>query len=509
VRVESGQIVVDPPSEPVQQFSLTINCSPVAGGSISGAGQYTPGTVVNVSASPSAGYHFVNWTRSGEIIGTQASFGYVMPSANVTLIANFEAIPPQTVIITVQCDPVSGGEVKINSGSWGSNLSVTVNGGTAVTLEAKEKSGYNWDGWYDGSIRVSFNKVFQVTANANKTYKAKFSLLPPGTTYTLSLRADPVTGASVSGGGAYRAGAMMTIRANITQGGYQFWAWTQNGVPISYLSEDVYIMPSEDVTLVAEIHRVKPYGMVAVQRGIFQMGGEEIKPVHTVRIMYNYWIGKYPVTFSEYDAFCWDQKKTKPSDNGWGRSMRPVISVSWNDAIAYCNWLSEREGLQPAYNSSGKLLDKTGQVTTDITQVEGYRLPTEAEWEYAARGGHRMTTPSSLYAGSNDIDSVAWYSENSNPDGSGKKTQPVGLKSSNEIGLFDMSGNVREMCYDWYEKYPSDPQTNPIGPETGSYHLYRSGCWDDSASYCRVLYRYNYWYSTSTRIGFRVARTSF
>ena len=116
------------------------------------------------------------------------------------------------------------------------------------------------------------------------------------------------------------------------------------------------------------------------------------KPVHIVEITYDYYIGQYEVTFDEYDAYCEATGKTKPDDGGWGRRNYPAIYISWWDAIEYCNWLSEQEGLQPAYDNRGNLLNSTGQVTTDITQVEGYRLPTEAEWEYAARGGHEDIT---------------------------------------------------------------------------------------------------------------------
>ncbi|HPV96005.1 MAG TPA: SUMF1/EgtB/PvdO family nonheme iron enzyme, partial [Thermotogota bacterium] len=134
---------------------------------------------------------------------------------------------------------------------------------------------------------------------------------------------------------------------------------------------------------------------ILVRGGSFQMGntrddirGEKNeKPAHEVTLNYDFWIWKYEVTFSEYDVYCQRTGKSKPDDNGWGRISRPVINVSWYDAIEYCNWLSEQAGIKKAYDSQGNLLDQNGRVTTDITKVEGYRLPTEAEWEYAARGG--------------------------------------------------------------------------------------------------------------------------
>jgi formylglycine-generating enzyme required for sulfatase activity len=134
----------------------------------------------------------------------------------------------------------------------------------------------------------------------------------------------------------------------------------------------------------------------------------------------------------------------------------PVIHVSWNDAVAYAQWLSR----------------KTGKT---------WRLPSEAEWEFAAKGGSATT-----YSGSNSIDEVAWYSSNS-----GGKTQPVGQKKPNGYGLYDMTGNVWEWCADWYSSdyYKSSPSSNPQGPNSGSHRVYRGGSWYINAEYCRVANR--------------------
>ncbi|HPE70476.1 MAG TPA: formylglycine-generating enzyme family protein, partial [Thermotogota bacterium] len=252
--------------------------------------------------------------------------------------------------------------------------------------------------------------------------------------------------------------------------------------------------------------------MVRVRGGTFRMGNTrndpegniEEKP-HEVTLTYDFWMGKYPVVFAEYDQYCRIMKEKPPSDEGWGRGSRPVMNVSWFDAIGYCNWLSEKEGLAKAYDGNGNLLDGNGRTTRDITKVEGYRLPTEAEWEYAARGGHK-SEGDYKYAGSNDLDRVGWYGNNS-----GNKTHPVGQKDPNELGLYDMSGNVLEWCHDGYDKnwYKQGSQTNPVGPSQAcSYRVRRGGGWDDKAHFCRVANRLYHGPSNSYyHPGLRLSRT--
>jgi len=139
-------------------------------------------------------------------------------------------------------------------------------------------------------------------------------------------------------------------------------------------------------------------------------------------------------------------------------------------------------------------------ITTDPSKVVGYRLPTEAEWEYTARGGNK--SKEYKYAGSDDVDKVAWYTSNS-----GGRTQEVGKKAPNELGIYDMSGNVWEWCSDWYGNYSSSAQTNPYN-NSGSVRVFRGGSWCFSATLTRVAYRCRFSPSfTLGDLGFRICRT--
>jgi formylglycine-generating enzyme len=241
-----------------------------------------------------------------------------------------------------------------------------------------------------------------------------------------------------------------------------------------------------------------PDHMVLVKGGTFQMGSNEHdreKPVHPVTLN-DFLIAKHQLTFDEYTAFCKATGQKEPSDEGWGRGQRPVINVNWFDAVNYCNWRSQQEGLKEVYQVNKE------QVSPNW-QANGYRLPTEAEWEYAARGGQQ--SQSFEYAGSNNVDEVAWHRYNS-----GNKTQPVGQKKPNELGLYDLSGNVWEWCWDWYGDYPTNITSDPKGPaDTGSVRVFRGGSWNFEPIVARVAYRsYSVPDYLFNRLGFRLARAA-
>ena len=200
--------------------------------------------------------------------------------------------------------------------------------------------------------------------------------------------------------------------------------------------------------------------MVKVEAGTFMMGAtpemekpnSDEKPLHQVTLINDYYMGKYEVTQALWEAVMGSNPSKYKGDN------LPVEKVSWNDCQEFISKLNSLTGRK-------------------------FRLPTEAEWEYAARGGKRSR--GYQYSGNSNISDVAWYDGNS-----GSKPHPVGTKQANELGIYDMSGNVYEWCSDWYGSYSSSSQTNPTGADSGSNRVYRGGSWYDYAWSCRLSNRY-------------------
>ena len=269
--------------------------------------------------------------------------------------------------------------------------------------------------------------------------------------------------------------------------------------------------------------------MVLIPSGTFEMGdvfGEsdsDEKLVHTVTVN-SFYLSKYEITFSEFDAFCEATGRKKPSDNDWGRGLRPAIYISWYDVVEFCNWRSEQEGLRPCYkiNKTWKDPDNTSRLDNLKWLVEcdfsanGYRLPTEAEWEYAAReGGCKVRFGNGKgIADPNEInfDGNKSYKQSYSVVGVYRgKTVPVGSFSPNRLGLYDMSGNVEEWCWDWYDGnyYQNSPKVNPRGPSTGSNRVLRGGSWNDSPLFCQLMLRI--WTDPDNRYfnhyGFRCAQS--
>ncbi len=255
--------------------------------------------------------------------------------------------------------------------------------------------------------------------------------------------------------------------------------------------------------------------MVPVRGGTYLRGSDSIMvsqkravpdelPRHRVTVS-DFKISQTEITFWQYNLY-WmaaDRPGFEPGVTApiEGKGDHPVVNVNWRDAGEYANWLSARESIPPATVFEGRNRNKI------VPQSAGYRLPSEAEWEFAARGGGSDTT---LYAGGNNIDELAWHEKNS-----GQRTHPVRLKRSNGYGLFDMTGNVAEWCWDYYatdfyQTFAEKTATDPFGPAPEEKHKYahvlKGGSFGDRDVNCRNATREgapNYPYQ---HVGFRIAR---
>ena len=238
-------------------------------------------------------------------------------------------------------------------------------------------------------------------------------------------------------------------------------------VPSNTISDDAITIPVKDGICIE---------MVKVEAGTFMMGAtsemkdpyDDEKPVHQVTLTNDYYMGKYEVTQALWQAVMGKNPSYFKGDN------LPVNYVRWKDCQRFISKLNSMTGRK-------------------------FRLPTEAEWEYAARGGKKSR--GYQYSGSSNISDVAWYDGNS-----GDKTHPVGTKQANELGIYDMTGNVLEWCQDWYGSYYSSSQTNPTGAISGSRHVNRGGSWAKNVRRSSPSCRYGAIYvDRDLDLGFRLA----
>ena len=305
---------------------------------------------------------------------------------------------------------------------------------------------------------------------------------------------------------------------------YRFKKWTLadgSNVPLIFGGEDIknIIATWIDPNIVTI-----PEGFVEVT-GTTITGSESWTPSSYVFVsgrsitIPDMYVCDHEVTQAEYETYCKYGSSSPSSSLGDGDNY-PAYYVNWYDAIVYCNLRSIDEGLTPAYKIGGETdpakwsgivgdsvngycgpssSNSTWDALTYDKEANGYRLPTEVEREYIAREAGTSTT---TYSGSNTVDEVAWYYKNSSD-----KTHEVKGKKANSLGIYDMSGNVLEWCYDWYGTVSSI--TADIGASSGSSRVRRGGSWDNLASYCAVSFRnYGKPYYRYGSCGFRVVRSS-
>ena len=366
-----------------------------------------------------------------------------------------------------------------------------------ITLKDPAKPGYTFGGWYmaEDFTGEAVTEIVQ-GSTGNITLYAKWKLV----SYTITYELDGGTNAPENPAGYNVETETITLKAPVKTG-YTFAGWYKDGGFTDEITEIIH-GTTGNITLYAkwELKNLVPETL--------KVEGGSCTLKDKVVTLSSFWISPYEVTQEEFVSVMTGNTNginanpsgfTSNPAAGEVQERRPVGNVSWYDAIVYCNLLSIKEGLTPCYaikgsttpadwgtsptSTSAEDYDDWKSVTCNF-DADGYRLPTAAEWEYAARGGQTGITDGSWsykYSGSDTPENVAWYTVNSD-----RETHEVGKKQSNSLGLYDMSGNVWEWCWDWYGSgYPSGTE-DPAGPDTGSSRVIRGGGLSSNASSCTV-----------------------
>jgi uncharacterized repeat protein (TIGR02543 family) len=454
-----------------------------------------------------AGYGFVNWYDNEDL--SEPHYDFATPvTGNITLYAKWNQIFYSVIFMD--------GEIEIEE-------KIVGEGGTASRPENPTKDGYFFDNWYSNSeLTTFFNFGTQITANT--TVYAKWTPI----THTIIYK--DVGGGNFSGehGSGYPTEHTYDTETTLVdpaRTAYIFEGWFINsngtGTPLTSLSATGY---TANIIIYAKWKLIVE--MVCINPGTFMMGSPANDPFsdaietpqHKVTLT-GFYLGKYLITQAQYEAVM----GTNPSyfHGGTGREpsageiqdKRPVEMVSWYDALVFCNKLSRSEGLNPAYRINGSTdpadwgsvptnSDSPTKDAWDAVQVvagsDGYRLPTEAQWEYACRA----ETTTAYNTGDTISDDTGWYENNS-----GDITHEVGLKTPNAYDLYDMHGNVWEWCWDWYGPYTSEEQTDPEGPVSGDDRVIRGGSFENPGPILRSAVRlYPFFGFRDADTGFRLAR---
>ncbi|MBO4728429.1 MAG: InlB B-repeat-containing protein [Spirochaetaceae bacterium] len=451
-------------------YSITYNLN---GGtnSASNPASYTVNTSAITLADPArTGYAFGGWYSDGGFNNRITAIPNGS-TGNVILYAKWTA---------------NSYKVKFNSnGGTGTMADLSIAYGTSASLTANAfaKTGYTFSGWAtstNGAAVYANGASYTMNSTSDVTLYAVWTI----NTYKVVFNANGGSGSMNQQNFTYGTAQALTANA-FTKTGWKFvgWATSEDGAKVYNDNQNVSNLSAINGATVT-LYAVWTWDST----GFVKVAGNG-----TVETL---WVCDHEVTQGEYETYC-TYGGSSPSDAIGKGSSYPAYYVSWYDALVYCNKRSRAEGLTPCYTINGSTnpadwgsVPTSGNATWNAVTVNssanGYRLPTDAEWEYAAKGG---SSPQSFtYSGSNDIDEVAWYSGNSE-----SKTHPVKGKKKSTLGIYDMSGNVWEWCFDL----------------DGSYRRLRGGSWYVLASFCTVSYRRNLNpYYRNYDLGFRVVRNA-
>lgn len=376
-------------------------------------------------------------------------------------------------------------------------VSFETNGGTAIpsvttgyieSSPVTTKNDYGFKGWYtDSEFSDSCKVTFPLTVNSDMTLYAKWGAV----SYTVTYYSNGAASGAVPVSSSVEKGSVYTVlgnTGNLSKAGYAFTSWNTraDGIGSSY-SAGSTITVTGDISLYAQWG--KDYAaMVTVPGGWFYFGDPSTSGRPKITLS-SFQIAQYELTYELWlEVYNWAKEHgynlTKANkgyaDNDKFKSFVPATNISWNTACVWLNAYSEYKGLEPVYyRGSAVWKDDTNTNSTfNWNQSKnGYRLPTECEWEFAAGGGNATTHDNYTYAGSNTVGEVAWYYGNSNSE-----THPVGSKKSNTLGIYDMSGNAAEWVYDTHDNFGSGDLTNPIHDSSSSAREIRGASIRNSTS---------------------------